>query len=1327
MFDMSRLPMWSLVLLVLVSFLLSGVAVIAEGKGAIAEATTIVEVKPEMLGPVLWPWHSIEALPIKSLNVTKEIFSGGSREEEEEQERTRANQAAAAFKNDNNSSMVYTDGELDSGRKDMSWNANIDYTSDCPRSALVNVTDASVLDELEAPECAQALVRQHGGFSIGLKEGEGSFSEGSVVLWLYIPADQKMPSEESNHTFYDMCKDSNETSPSTTNNNNDTAKNASISLSNDSIICPAVRLLAGPVGEDKQYESSPLVFFLHSSGGAGSSSSSYNMFNVPLLHLDSELTFGDWNKVAIPVGASGWGGAHEWTRMSLMPSTRNGLKFYIGQVSIEEDLPKVILSQSKVVNSTALNSNNKDRLSARSQDGDPEEIAVIDESQAKRLEEVAVHLGQQQQQTSSKKKKGRGEFLKDRLEEGEEEGKAAAVLTDNAATKGKNASESTKAEKPQQVVRYLYENSDFSPGVTEWSWLSNISSNHSAVGLCATLESFGGLSLKAAQAFAKASVIKFRIQTLPERFFINTNTEKVQPVLNIRLDATKEKYSQGDQGALANTGMSRPDWLTFYTSELIPLQYAVPSLVHMQGEGTWSEGILPLAGFGDHAWDRISFIDATGRGTSLCLDNVTAEYIVALDQTAPVSLGEVLNISSSSATTSGKKFKSTAATGAQGSSFFEDHENSGLSLLEKLCTENNSDDISCDGNKLSPAELKERIEEFKLEKSLQPNRDIHLVREFSAAGIPRDLVKYIDEMDMPQGNVDSDMPPPNTKEIDLSQNTSLLILLVVIAATLVISLIAFAFVLLSYKLNKDSGLIKFWGSSANARMNDSLNIDTMLSVSDQDTCCSGGGPERIPLREIECDFNYSQAIGVGSTCAVFKGVWRGQERAIKAIHWNGEGSKPLQGELALCREMEYLPEVSSPFVIKMKAFAHANDTTYLVLEYCEHGNLQSKMKKNAIKMDRLRALQLLRNICIGLQHLNEAGIAHRDVKSSNILLQCQQHCSECCGGGGGADCLRSRESSIVAKLGDLGVSKMSNDTLHQTALETFCGTPRWMAPERLMLQNSLSFSSGRDRCSSAVSAAKCDVYSFGILAWEVINFQITNRYSLPFDEYKEKGLGLFMDGEFNSYQDGTLFNNSTATPVRSNNPIQSCFGVDMGGGGIAARHNTFASDFDPEEEEEGSSRSWFEETCSRSNNNLRNNHSYSSYPNTSNHLNESDSELQFRISGLDHERSTMPQVVNSQIEALMAERDQRALLGGVGVDGDAPNNDNSKRTGSNVWNSAFETSLYRKIVMGKRPTIPDDCSSSLADLIQACWSGDPNKRPTFRDISKKLELQIQLE
>ena len=83
----------------------------------------------------------------------------------------------------------------------------------------------------------------------------------------------------------------------------------------------------------------------------------------------------------------------------------------------------------------------------------------------------------------------------------------------------------------------------------------------------------------------------------------------------------------------------------------------------------------------------------------------------------------------------------------------------------------------------------------------------------------------------------------------------------------------------------------------------------------------------------------------------------------------------------------------------------------MILEYCKHGNLQGLMKKGKIRMDRVRALRLLRDICMGLQHLNEAGISHRDVKSSNILLQCS-HCPHT----DGTMCLKDARSNLVAKL-----------------------------------------------------------------------------------------------------------------------------------------------------------------------------------------------------------------------------------------------------------------------------------------------------------------------
>ena len=74
--------------------------------------------------------------------------------------------------------------------------------------------------------------------------------------------------------------------------------------------------------------------------------------------------------------------------------------------------------------------------------------------------------------------------------------------------------------------------------------------------------------------------------------------------------------------------MQRPAWQAFVTTELIPLQYATPSLVGgaSASDGGWIGGVLPLAGLGGHAWDRVSWIDVSGAGTRICVTNVTLEY-----------------------------------------------------------------------------------------------------------------------------------------------------------------------------------------------------------------------------------------------------------------------------------------------------------------------------------------------------------------------------------------------------------------------------------------------------------------------------------------------------------------------------------------------------------------------------------------------------------------------------------------------------------------------------------------------------------------------------
>src|SRR5688572_3944157 len=54
------------------------------------------------------------------------------------------------------------------------------------------------------------------------------------------------------------------------------------------------------------------------------------------------------------------------------------------------------------------------------------------------------------------------------------------------------------------------------------------------------------------------------------------------------------------------------------------------------------------------------------------------------------------------------------------------------------------------------------------------------------------------------------------------------------------------------------------------------------------------------------------------------------------------------------------------------------------------------------------------------------------------------------------------------------------------------------------------------------------------------------------------------------------------------------------------------------------------------------------------------------------------------------------------------------------WDRNNNTELIFKICDGLRPPIVADAPKDYVELMQKCWSSDPNKRPTVVDIHKKL-------
>mmetsp|Transcript_125569 Transcript_125569/g.250516 ORF Transcript_125569/g.250516 Transcript_125569/m.250516 type:complete len:335 (-) Transcript_125569:14-1018(-) len=143
-------------------------------------------------------------------------------------------------------------------------------------------------------------------------------------------------------------------------------------------------------------------------------------------------------------------------------------------------------------------------------------------------------------------------------------------------------------------------------------------------------------------------------------------------------------------------------------------------------------------------------------------------------------------------------------------------------------------------------------------------------------------------------------------------------------------------------------------------------------------------------------------------------------------------------------------------VAVMKACAHENITrlleacedeecAYLVLEYCECGDLCDKIEERGLDISEAEAADWMRQILASISALHSKEICHRDIKPANFMIK--------------SGLLQSQGFQEVApsspklpgavrhilKLADFGLA-----TFHrkgQGLRRTRCGTPHFMAPE----------------------------------------------------------------------------------------------------------------------------------------------------------------------------------------------------------------------------------------------------------------------------------------
>lgn len=104
--------------------------------------------------------------------------------------------------------------------------------------------------------------------------------------------------------------------------------------------------------------------------------------------------------------------------------------------------------------------------------------------------------------------------------------------------------------------------------------------------------------------------------------------------------------------------------------------------------------------------------------------------------------------------------------------------------------------------------------------------------------------------------------------------------------------------------------------------------------------------------------------------------------AIKAIDSNKlleKGKKRFVTEISL---MQYLNHEN---VVKMIDFVWDSDNLYIILEYCNGGDLANFIKDRKNCSEQL-CHTIMQQLSVGLQYLRSHNIAHLDLKPHNILL-----------------------------------------------------------------------------------------------------------------------------------------------------------------------------------------------------------------------------------------------------------------------------------------------------------------------------------------------------
>ena len=182
-----------------------------------------------------------------------------------------------------------------------------------------------------------------------------------------------------------------------------------------------------------------------------------------------------------------------------------------------------------------------------------------------------------------------------------------------------------------------------------------------------------------------------------------------------------------------------------------------------------------------------------------------------------------------------------------------------------------------------------------------------------------------------------------------------------------------------------------------------------------------------PLPEYIGNFRVVGLLGKGAMGEVYEGLDEQLNRRVALKILGRKHQESSEFKSRFLREGRALAAMNHRNIVQVYAIGEHEGRPFLAMEYLDGEDVGAAIKRRG-PLHPGDVAELIRQAAVGLGEAQRAGVVHRDVKPSNLVVTSQGE----------------------VKVTDFGLAKALQEDLSITATGVFVGTPDYLAPEQAM-------------------------------------------------------------------------------------------------------------------------------------------------------------------------------------------------------------------------------------------------------------------------------------